>query len=56
MTFDQIESLELARTRNIRDATEDIGRCDWTAQRKELLGRDGGVVEIATRTCTSASR
>jgi nicotinate-nucleotide pyrophosphorylase (carboxylating) len=31
--FDHDESLEAARARNVRDAlTEDIGRCDWTAQ------------------------
>ena len=31
--FDHDETLDEARTRNIRDALfEDIGRCDWTAQ------------------------
>ena len=31
--FDNNETLELARTRNVRDALyEDIGRGDWTAQ------------------------
>lgn len=31
--FDHDETLEAARARNVRDAlTEDIGRCDWTAQ------------------------
>ncbi|HEV8312425.1 MAG TPA: nicotinate-nucleotide diphosphorylase (carboxylating), partial [Burkholderiaceae bacterium] len=33
MEFENNESLEQARERNIRDALmEDIGRCDWTAQ------------------------
>jgi nicotinate-nucleotide pyrophosphorylase (carboxylating) len=33
MTFETNESLEQARTRNIRDALmEDIGRADWTAR------------------------
>lgn len=31
--FDNNETLEVARARNVRDAlVEDIGRCDWTAQ------------------------
>lgn len=33
MKFEQDETLELARARNVRDALiEDIGRGDWTAQ------------------------
>lgn len=33
MHFDDNETLEQARKRNVRDALmEDIGRCDWTAQ------------------------
>jgi nicotinate-nucleotide pyrophosphorylase (carboxylating) len=32
LTFDDNETLEAARQRNVRDALyEDIGRCDWTA-------------------------
>ena len=33
MRFEENETLEQARERNIRDALfEDVGVCDWTAQ------------------------
>ena len=53
MHFDDNETLEAARARNVRDALmEDIGRCDWTAQlvpadrrvQAHVLAKEDGVL------------
>ena len=51
--FEANETLEAALARNVRDAlTEDIGRCDWTAQlvpagqrvRAQVVAKEGAVI------------
>ena len=53
LTFDDNETLEAARARNVRDALyEDIGRCDWTAMlvpggrtvRARVVAKERGVL------------
>ena len=55
MHFEDNETLEAARARNIRDALqEDIGRCDWTAElvpadrrvQARVVAKEDGVDEV----------